>query len=40
MFIKKIILRINHMKLDFTFHSDMKPCDTKKELATPKNKMI
>jgi hypothetical protein len=32
------ILKINHMNLFFTFHSDMKPHDTKSQVTTKKIK--
>jgi hypothetical protein len=37
MFIRQIHLKINHM-IFFTFHSDMKPCDTKRQVTTQKKK--
>jgi hypothetical protein len=33
---KKIILKISHMNSFFTFHGDMKSCDTKKVSDNPK----
>jgi hypothetical protein len=32
---KKSILKISHMNF-FTFHSDTKPCDTKRQVTTQK----
>jgi hypothetical protein len=40
MFIKHIIFLKLVIWIAFTFHIDMKPCDTKKQVTTQKNKMI
>jgi hypothetical protein len=38
MFIKQIAFK--KYEFFFTFHSDMKPCDKKRQVTTQKNKMI
>jgi hypothetical protein len=34
------ILKIRDTNFIFTFHSDMKPCDTKSQVTTQKSKII
>jgi hypothetical protein len=36
---KNFISKISHTWIGFTFHSDMKACDIKRQMTTQKNKM-